>query len=49
MEMIRATASGVQVSPLEDVGTTQNITVNVTGFPTDPIVARNIAQELKTN
>ena len=47
MEMIRATASGVQVSPLEDVGTTQNITVNVTGFPTDPIVARNIAQRIK--
>jgi nucleoid-associated protein YgaU len=51
MELIRATQSGVQVTPLENSSTggigNANVTVNVTGFPTDPIVARNIAQKIR--
>ena len=47
-ELITATSSGVKISPLESVGFGEtNITVNVTGFPTDPIVARNIADNIR--
>ena len=47
-ELITATSSGVKISPLESGGLGEtNITVNVTGFPTDPIVARNIADNIR--
>ena len=47
-ELITSTSSGVKVSPLESGGFGEtNVTVNVTGFPTDPIVARNIAENIR--
>ena len=47
-ELITSTSSGVKISPLEGNGFGEaNVTVNVTGFPTDPIVARNIAENIR--
>ena len=47
-ELITSTSGGVKISPLESGGFGEtNVTVNVTGFPTDPIVARNIAENIR--
>lgn len=50
MELIQSTSSGTKITPLANSGNVlsgANVTVNVTGFPTDPIVARNIAERIR--
>lgn len=50
MELIQSTGSGTKITPIENSGMSlggANVTVNVTGFPTDTIVARNIAENIR--
>ena len=50
MEIITSTGSGTKITPVDNNISgfgNANVTVNVTGFPTDPIVARNIAENIR--
>ena len=46
-ELIQSTLSGTQITPLSGSVGGNRVTVNVTGFPTDSNVARNIAENIR--
>lgn len=49
-ELIKPMPNGVMIKPLaggQAAGVTQNVSLNITGLPTDPIAARKIAQNIQ--
>ena len=49
-ELIKPMPNGVMIKPLsggQAGGVTQNVSLNITGLPTDPIAARKIAQNIQ--